>query len=217
MIEHGPLIERLLAGEFICAVSDESAFRRLQDEEIREQLDAYLRPLNRRLAFNSDGRCISWPGVSLTRPPASNSRASWRIPWQACCPCWSGCSWCKRPGTRRPGRPRRCAQARRLQLALSRTIGPASVSNPGHRPLLRLPERSARCPAQAGLQALKEHGYLLQPHADRRFRGYRQARLPGRPSALHPRRGKPARGRDGPGESGEPARVAATPTPWKVA
>ena len=50
MIEHGPLLERLLAGEFICAVSDESAFRKLQDEEVREQIDIYLRPLNRRLA-----------------------------------------------------------------------------------------------------------------------------------------------------------------------
>ncbi len=55
MVEFGPLLERLLAGEFICAVSDEGAFRLLQDDEARERVDAYLRPLNRRLASNDEG------------------------------------------------------------------------------------------------------------------------------------------------------------------
>lgn len=55
MVELGPLLERLLAGEFICAVSDEGAFRRLQDEATRERIDAYLRPLNRRLAATDEG------------------------------------------------------------------------------------------------------------------------------------------------------------------
>ena len=66
MIEHGPLIERLLAGDFICAVSDESAFRRLQDEQIREQLDTYLRPLNRRLAANPESSVyfLAWRHVN---------------------------------------------------------------------------------------------------------------------------------------------------------
>ncbi|EHQ53439.1 hypothetical protein ECTPHS_12233 [Ectothiorhodospira sp. PHS-1] len=62
MIEQGPLLERLLAGEFLCAVSDETAFRHLQDETVREQIDAYLRPLNRRLATNTDGNVyfLAW-------------------------------------------------------------------------------------------------------------------------------------------------------------
>nr|WP_016854998.1 hypothetical protein [Halomonas smyrnensis] len=55
MVELGPLLERLLAGDFLCAVSDDTAFRRLQDEATRERLDAYLRPLNRRLASNDEG------------------------------------------------------------------------------------------------------------------------------------------------------------------
>ena len=50
----GPLIERLLAGEFICAITDEDAFRQLQDEALREALDDYLKPLNRRLACNPE-------------------------------------------------------------------------------------------------------------------------------------------------------------------
>ena len=38
MIEHGPLLERLLAGDFICAVSDDNAYRHLANEEIREAM-----------------------------------------------------------------------------------------------------------------------------------------------------------------------------------
>lgn len=55
MIEHGPLLERLLAGEFVCPISDESGYRHLTNEETREEIDTYLRPLNRRLASNEDG------------------------------------------------------------------------------------------------------------------------------------------------------------------
>lgn len=36
-------------------MSDEHAFRRLQDDQLREQIDTYLRPLNRRLAANVGG------------------------------------------------------------------------------------------------------------------------------------------------------------------
>ena len=41
MIEHGPLLERLLAGDFICAISEENAYRHLANEETREAIDAY--------------------------------------------------------------------------------------------------------------------------------------------------------------------------------
>ncbi|MBL4742729.1 MAG: hypothetical protein COB75_07450 [Idiomarina sp.] len=52
---YGPLIEKLLAGEFICAISDEANFAKLQDDEARDSIDAYLKPLNRRLAANDEG------------------------------------------------------------------------------------------------------------------------------------------------------------------
>lgn len=55
MIQHGPLLEYLLAGGFVCAVSDSHNHERLQDEDLREQIDNYLRPLNRRLASSADG------------------------------------------------------------------------------------------------------------------------------------------------------------------
>lgn len=55
MIEHGPLLETLLAGASICNVSDEEAFRRLSDEVVCEELNHFLRPLNRRIASSNDG------------------------------------------------------------------------------------------------------------------------------------------------------------------
>ena len=56
---YGPLIEKLLAGEFICAITDEVQFTKLQDEQTRDSIDAYLKPLNRRLAANDEGKVLS--------------------------------------------------------------------------------------------------------------------------------------------------------------
>ena len=73
MIEHGPLLERLLAGDFVCAVSDDNAYRHLANEETREAIDAYLHPLNRRLASNEDASVyyLAWPGVPFRIARAS--------------------------------------------------------------------------------------------------------------------------------------------------
>lgn len=55
MIQYGPLLEDLLAGGFVCQVRDSHNHERLQDDSLREQIDQYLRPLNRRLASSADG------------------------------------------------------------------------------------------------------------------------------------------------------------------
>jgi len=62
MMQHGPLLELLLSGEFVCAVAHETYFRQLQDDALQEKLNDYLRPLNRCLAFNDDGTVayLSW-------------------------------------------------------------------------------------------------------------------------------------------------------------
>lgn len=54
MIQHGPLIEKLLAGQFICAVSEPAYFQRLNEQQVRNDIDEYLKPLNRRLATTED-------------------------------------------------------------------------------------------------------------------------------------------------------------------
>lgn len=55
MIQYGTLLEYLLGGGFVCAVSDSHNHQRLQNQQVRDELDNYLRPLNRRLASNADG------------------------------------------------------------------------------------------------------------------------------------------------------------------
>lgn len=55
MIQYGALLEYLLAGGFVCAVSDSYNHQRLQQEDTRQAIDDYLRPLNRRLACSADG------------------------------------------------------------------------------------------------------------------------------------------------------------------
>lgn len=54
MIEHGPLLEKLLAGDYLCTITDEHSFNKLQNEQVREDLNHFLRPLNRRIATNED-------------------------------------------------------------------------------------------------------------------------------------------------------------------
>ncbi|MGB8711541.1 MAG: hypothetical protein WCD50_00245 [Onishia taeanensis] len=169
MMEHGPLIERLLAGDFICAVSDESAFRRLQDEQTREQLDSYLRPLNRRLAANPEGSVyfLAWRNV--------NDEAREQLSQQL--------------GDTLHSLLPLLEWLRLVQEALGRDalVAPGDVLKPA--------EFSAKCEDNQSLRErlerlatdsffgsqseqldaqlkqvfkrLKEHGYLLQPHADR--------------------------------------------------
>ncbi|MFY0990439.1 condensin complex protein MksE [Halomonas sp. C05BenzN] len=171
MVEQGPLLERLLAGQFICAVSDEAAFRRLQDEEIREQLDAYLRPLNRRLATNDEGSVyfLAWRQLNddareqLSRQLGDTVASLLPL-----------LEW--------------------LQL-VQEALGRDGLAAPGD--VLKPADFSSRCEDNQGLRErlerlatdpffgsqsdqldaqlkqvfkrLKEHGYLLQPHADRQY------------------------------------------------
>lgn len=171
MMEQGPLLERLLAGEFICAVSDDAAFRRLQDDAIREQLDTYLRPLNRRLATNDGGSVVflAWRQLDdsareqLSRQLADSVNSL--LPML---------EWLQL-----------------VQETLGRD-GPAAAGD-----VLKPADFSSRCEDNLGLRErlerlatdaffgsqseqldaqikqvfkrLKEHGYLLQPHADRQY------------------------------------------------
>lgn len=52
--QYGPLLEKLLNGDFICEVSASDEFRQLCNADIRQQLNDYLRVLNRRLACNPE-------------------------------------------------------------------------------------------------------------------------------------------------------------------
>ena len=53
---HGPLVETLLSGTFVCAISDPENYRRLRDEQTVTAVDEYLKPLNRRVVQSQDGQ-----------------------------------------------------------------------------------------------------------------------------------------------------------------
>ena len=171
MVAFGPLLERLLAGEFICAVSDEGAFRRLQDEEVRERLDAYLRPLNRRLATNDEGTVyfLAWH----TLDEAAREQLSRQL-GETMASLLPLLEWLQlvQEALGRDGPP-----------APGDVLKPADFSSrcEDHQGLRERLERLATDPffgsqsdqldaqLKQVFKRLKERGYLLQPHADRQY------------------------------------------------
>lgn len=171
LVELGPLLEKLLAGEFICAVSDESAFRHLQEEVTRERIDAYLRPLNRRLATTADGEVhfLAWRTLDESAREQLSRQLSDTLASLLPLLEW----------------------LQLVQEALGRD-GPAA---PGE--VLKPADFSSRCEDNQGLRErlerlatdpffgsqsdqldaqlkqvfkrLREHGYLIQPHAERQY------------------------------------------------
>lgn len=171
LVELGPLLERLLAGEFICAVSDEGAYRRLQDEATRERIDGYLRPLNRRLAATDEGSVyfLAWRRLD----DAAREQLSRQL-GDTVASLMPLLEW--------------------LQL-VQEALGRDGLAAPGD--VLKPADFSSRCEDHQGLRErlerlatdpffgsqsdqldaqlkqvfkrLKEHGYLQQPHADRQY------------------------------------------------
>lgn len=71
----GPLLEALLAGDFICDVSNEAFFHQVQEDGARQAIDDYLKPLNRRLVFNASGSA-AWLGWCRVTPPLRDALAA---------------------------------------------------------------------------------------------------------------------------------------------
>ncbi len=65
MSECGRVLERLLAGHFICQVSDEQAYRFLKVSANRAELETHLRVLNRTLASSCEGEVFFAAYASL--------------------------------------------------------------------------------------------------------------------------------------------------------
>ncbi|NAW35036.1 condensin complex protein MksE [Halomonas alimentaria] len=171
MVEFGPLLERLLAGEFICAVSDEGAFRRLQDDETRERIDAYLRPLNRRLASNDEGSVyfLAWRVLD----EAAREQLSRQL-GETVASLLPLLEWLQlvqealgRDGPAAPGEvlkpadfSSRCEDNQGLRERLERLASDPFFGSQSDQLDAQLKQVFKR---------LREHGYLLQPHADRQY------------------------------------------------
>lgn len=167
----GPLMERLLAGEFICPVTDEDAFRQLQEEATREAIDAYLEPLNRRLASNPEG-------------------SVWFLAWQELGPAARDQLTSQLALTLNSLQPLlEWMQLVQEALGRDRVLSAGDVLKPAEFLLkcednASLKDRLFRLASDRFFNSqsdaldnqvklifrrLKEHGYLLQPHSDRQY------------------------------------------------
>lgn len=171
MISHGPLLERLLAGDFICQINDSDAHRRLSDATVQESFNHYLRPLNRRLVSN-DEQSVYFLGYHELNPAARDHLSSqFSLTVQSLLPVLE---W--------------------LQL-VQETLGRDTALTAGD--ILKLQEFILRAEDNQGLRQriqqlatdrffnsksdlldqqiklvfsrLKEHGYLVQPHGNRQY------------------------------------------------
>ncbi|MBU1308427.1 MAG: hypothetical protein KKE30_02700 [Gammaproteobacteria bacterium] len=171
MLQHGPLLERLLAGDFICQVSDEDAFRHLSNEQTQQEINHYLRPLNRRLVANDDNSVFFLGYHELTKDAREQLSSQFALTVQSLLPLLE---W--------------------LQL-VQETLGRDSALTAGN--TIKLQEFVLRTEDNQSLRQrlnqlasdrffnsqseqldnqiklifrrLKEHGYLLQPHHDRQY------------------------------------------------
>ena len=171
LIQHGLLLERLLSGAFVCKVSDEEAFRHLQDEATRDAINEYLQPLNRRLASNPDASVwfLAWRELTTdAREQLSNQLSQI---WNSLMPLLEWMQLVQE------------ALGRDTVLTAGEILKPAEFvlrSEDNH----SLRERLNRLAADRFFNSqsddlgnqvkqifrrLKEQGYLVQPHADRQY------------------------------------------------
>lgn len=171
MLQHGPLLERLLAGDFICQVSAEDAFRHLSQEQTQQDINHYLRPLNRRLVSNDDNSVYFLAYHELNKAAREQLSGQFALTVQSLLPLLE---W--------------------LQL-VQETLGRDSALTAGD--TIKLQEFVLRTEDNQSLRQrlnqlasdrffnsqsdaldnqvklifrrLKEHGYLLQPHSDRQY------------------------------------------------
>jgi hypothetical protein len=171
MLQHGALLEQLLAGAFICRVSDEDAFRHVSDEQTQHDINHYLRPLNRRLVSNDDNSVYFLAYHELNKTAREHLSSQFSQTVQSLLPLLE---W--------------------LQL-VQETLGRDSAITAGD--TIKLQEFVLRTEDNQSLRQrlnqlaadrffnsqsdaldnqvklifrrLKEHGYLLQPHHDRQY------------------------------------------------
>jgi hypothetical protein len=171
LMPYGPLLERLLAGQFVCAESDEEGFRQLQDDSLRNSINDYLRPLNRRLASNPDASVWFLAWQELTAEAREQLSSQLAQTWSSLLPLLEWMQLVQE------------ALGRDAVLTAGDILKPAEFvlrSEDNH----SLRERLNRLAADRFFNSqsedlgnqvkqifrrLKEQGYLVQPHADRQY------------------------------------------------
>lgn len=171
MLQHGPLLERLLAGDFICQVTDEDAFRRLSNEQTQQEINHYLRPLNRRLVANDDNSVFFLGYHELTKEAREQLSSQFALTVQSLLPLLEWLQLVQETMGRDSALT--AGDTIKLQEFILRTEDNQSLRQrlnqlAGDR---FFNSQSEQLDNQIKLifRRLKEHGYLLQPHHDRQY------------------------------------------------
>ncbi|MDP4537019.1 hypothetical protein Q3O60_12525 [Alkalimonas collagenimarina] len=171
MLHHGPLLERLLAGDFICQISDEDAFRHLSNEQAQQEIDHYLRPLNRRLVSNDDHSVFYLGYHELNKNAREHLSSQFALTVQSLLPLLEWLQLVQETLGRDSALT--AGDTIKLQEFVLRT-----EDNQSLRQRLQtlasdrfFNSQSEQLDSQVKLifRRLKEHGYLLQPHAERQY------------------------------------------------
>ena len=171
MLQHGPLLERLLAGDFICQISDEDAFRHLSNEQTQQEINHYLRPLNRRLVANDDNSVFYLGYHELTKDAREQLSSQFALTVQSLLPLLEWLQLVQETLGRDSALT--AGDTIKLQEFVLRTEDNQSL----RQRLNQLASdrffnsQSEQLDNQIKLifRRLKEHGYLLQPHQDRQY------------------------------------------------
>lgn len=171
MLQHGPLLERLLAGEFICRITDEDAYRHLSLEQTQQDINHYLRPLNRRLVSNDDQSVYFLGYYELSKEAREQLSQQFAQTVQSLLPLLEWLQLVQETLGRDSALT--AGDTIKLQEFVLRT-----EDNQSLRQRLNtlasdrfFNSQSEQLDSQVKLifRRLKEHGYLLQPHADRQY------------------------------------------------
>ncbi|OZB40418.1 MAG: hypothetical protein B7X50_08545 [Alishewanella sp. 34-51-39] len=171
MLQHGPLLERLLAGDFICRITDEDAYRHLSLEQTQQDINHYLRPLNRRLVSNDDQSVYFLGYYELSKEAREQLSQQFAQTVQSLLPLLEWLQLVQETLGRDSALT--AGDTIKLQEFVLRT-----EDNQSLRQRLNMlasdrffNSQSEQLDSQVKLifRRLKEHGYLLQPHADRQY------------------------------------------------
>lgn len=171
MIQHGPLLERLLAGDFICQISNEDAFRHLSNEQTQHDMNHYLRPLNRRLVSNDDSTVFYLGYHELNKDAREHLSSQFALTVQSLLPLLEWMQLVQETLGRDSALT--AGDTIKLQEFVLRT-----EDNQSLRQRLNtlasdrfFNSQSEQLDNQVKLifRRLKEHGYLLQPHNERHY------------------------------------------------
>lgn len=171
MMVHGPLIEVLLSGAFVCAISDPENFRRLQDEDTIAAVDEYLQPLNRRIGQSQDGQVFFLGYLHFDEGARDAVKQQLGLTVQSLLPLLEWMQLVQetmgRDGALSAGDPIK------LQEYVLKT-----EDNPSLRQRLQMLANdrffnsqadSVDAQAKQVFKRLREHGYVRQPHSERQY------------------------------------------------